>query len=146
MVGRIPAKRVLRLRAQGLSGRAIATSQGVARKSVAAVLEASDRLGVSWEDVADREDADVYELLFPGRGEHRSVFVQLGLPARVRSARKASSSKSRTPSNSTLQLLFVNPQHHSQLVFETERKDHLITADTQPGAELNARRDKREWP
>jgi len=48
----------------------------VARKSVAAVLEASDRLGVSWEDVADREDADVYELLFPGRGEHRSVFVQ----------------------------------------------------------------------
>lgn len=57
MVGRIPAKRVLRLRAQGLSGRAIATSQGVARKSVAAVLEASERLGVSWEDVADREDA-----------------------------------------------------------------------------------------
>jgi transposase len=58
MVGRIPAKRVLRLRAQGLSGRAIASSQGVARKSVAAVVEAADRLGVCWEDVADRDDGD----------------------------------------------------------------------------------------
>ena len=76
MVSRIPAKRVLRLRAQGLSGRAIASSQGVARKSVAAVLEAADRLGVAWEDVAERDDGDVYELLFPGRGEHQSVFVQ----------------------------------------------------------------------
>ncbi|AMS05920.1 IS21 family transposase [Acidipropionibacterium acidipropionici] len=76
MVNRIPAKRVLRLRAQGLSGRAIATSQGVARKSVAAVLEAADRLGVGWEDVAEREDGEVYALLFPGRGEHVSVFVQ----------------------------------------------------------------------
>lgn len=43
MVNGIPAKRVLRLRAEGLSGRAIAKSQGVARKSVAAVIEAADR-------------------------------------------------------------------------------------------------------
>lgn len=76
MVGRIPAKRVLRLRAQGLSGRAIAVSQGVGRNSVAAVFEAADRLGVGWADVAGRDDADVYALLFPGRGEHRSVFAQ----------------------------------------------------------------------
>ncbi len=76
MVNRIPAKRILRLRAQGLSGRAIATSQRVARKSVAAVTEAADRLGISWDEVADRDDGDVYALLFPGRGEHVSVFVQ----------------------------------------------------------------------
>ncbi len=76
MVNRIPAKRVLRLRAEGLSGRAIAASQGVARKSVTAVIEAADRLGVGWDDVAEREDAEVYALLFPGRGEHHSVFVQ----------------------------------------------------------------------
>jgi len=76
MVNRIPAKRVLRLRADGLSGRAIAASQGVARKSVMAVIEAADRLGVGWDDVAEHDDAEVYALLFPDRGEHHSVFVQ----------------------------------------------------------------------
>lgn len=58
MVNRIPAKRILRLRAQGLSGRAIAASQRVARRSVAAVFEAADRLGVGWDDVAERDDVE----------------------------------------------------------------------------------------
>ena len=30
----------------------------------------------AWEDVAEREDGEVYELLFPGRGERHSVFIQ----------------------------------------------------------------------
>lgn len=76
MVRRIRAKLVLRLRAEGLSGRAIAASQGMSTHSVAAVLEAADRAGVGWEDVAERPDAEVYGLLFPGRGEHESVFAQ----------------------------------------------------------------------
>lgn len=80
MVNRIPAKRVLRLHDQGLSGRAIATSQGVARKSVAAVLVAADQQGIGWDEVADLDDAEVYQLVFPGRGEHVSVFTQPDWP------------------------------------------------------------------
>lgn len=76
MVRKIRAKSVLRLRAEGLSGRAIASSQGMSRKSVTAVLEAADAAGVGWDDVADRSDGEVYALLFPGRGEHESVFAQ----------------------------------------------------------------------
>ena len=38
MVRKIRAKLVLQLRAEGLSGRAIAASQGMSRKSVTAVL------------------------------------------------------------------------------------------------------------
>ena len=76
MVRRIQAKSVLRLRAEGLSGRAIATSQNMSRHSVAAVIDAAVQAGVGWDDVADRTEAEVYALLFPGRGEHVSVFTE----------------------------------------------------------------------
>jgi transposase len=76
MVRKIRAKLVLQLRAEGLSGRAIAASQGMSRKSITAVLEAADAAGAGWDDVADLPDGEVYALLFPGRGEHESVFAQ----------------------------------------------------------------------
>jgi transposase len=76
MVRKIRAKRVLQLRAEGLSGRAIAASQGMSRKSITAVLEAADAAGVGWDEIKDRSDGEVYGLLFPGRGEHQSVFAQ----------------------------------------------------------------------
>jgi transposase len=75
MVRKMKAKLVLRLRADGLSGRQIAL-QGMSRHSVAAVIDAADREGVSWDDVADLDEQDVYARLFPGRGEHVSVHAQ----------------------------------------------------------------------
>lgn len=75
MVRKIKAKLVLRLRAEGLTGRQIA-AQGMSRHSVAAVIDAADREGVGWDDVADLEEAAVYARLFPGRGEHESVHAQ----------------------------------------------------------------------
>ncbi|WP_353710735.1 IS21 family transposase [Arthrobacter sp. K5] len=76
MVRKIRAKLVLQLRAEGLSGRAIAASQGMSRKSITAVLEAADAAGVVWDDIADSSEGEVYARLFPGRGEHQSVFAQ----------------------------------------------------------------------
>lgn len=76
MVRRIKAKLVLRLRGQGLSGRAIAASQRMSRHSVAAVLEAAEQAGIGWDDVAELDDGQVYRRLFPGRGEHVTVFAQ----------------------------------------------------------------------
>ncbi len=75
VVRRIRAKLVLKLRAEGFSGRQIA-AQGMSRASVAAVLEAADREGVDYDVVADLDDAAVYAWLFPGRGEHESVHAQ----------------------------------------------------------------------
>ena len=76
MVRKIRARLVLQLRAEGLSGRAIAGSQGMSRKSVTAVLDAADRAGIGWDEIAERSEGEVYALLFPGRGEHESVFAQ----------------------------------------------------------------------
>lgn len=75
VVRKIRAKLVLRLRAEGFSGRQIA-GQGMSRTSVAAVLDAADREGVDYVDVADLDEAAVYSRLFPGRGEHESVHAQ----------------------------------------------------------------------
>jgi hypothetical protein len=75
MVRKIKAKLVLRLRAEGLTGRQIA-AQGMSRTSVAAVIDAADRVGIGWDDVADLDEVDVYARLFPGRGEHDSVHAQ----------------------------------------------------------------------
>lgn len=76
MVRKIRAKLILELRAQGLSARAIAAGQGISRNSIASVLEAADRAEIGWDDVADRPENEVYGLLFPGRGEHMSVYAQ----------------------------------------------------------------------
>ncbi|SMX71138.1 hypothetical protein BAUR9175_01028, partial [Brevibacterium aurantiacum] len=48
----------------------------MSRKSVTQVLEAADAAGLGWDDVKDRADSEVYGLLFPGRGDHDSVFAQ----------------------------------------------------------------------
>jgi hypothetical protein len=74
MVRKIKAKLVLRLRAEGLTGRQIA-AQGMSRTSVAAVLDAADREGsagtMSPSSTSGRVCATV-----PGRGEHESVHAQ----------------------------------------------------------------------
>ncbi len=75
MVRKIKAKLVLRLRAEGFSGRQIA-AQGMSRHSVVAVLEAASREGLGWDDVAGLDEAEVYARLFPGRGVHDSVHAQ----------------------------------------------------------------------
>src|SRR5699024_6789773 len=63
-------------RAQGVSARAIAAGQWISRNSIASVLEAADRDNIRWEDVAELSEHDVYELVFPGRAAHRSVYAQ----------------------------------------------------------------------
>ena len=76
MVRRINAKLVLQLRVEGMTGRAIAIAQAMSRKSVLAAFDAGDKAGIGSDGHACRSGAEVYALLFPGRGEHESVFVQ----------------------------------------------------------------------
>jgi hypothetical protein len=66
----------LQLRNQGLSGRAISSAEGSSRHSVQAVLDAADRAGLSWDDVAEMSEGEVYSALFRCRRVRESVFVQ----------------------------------------------------------------------
>jgi len=75
MVRKIKAKLVPRLRSEGLSRRQIA-AQGMSRHSVDAVIAAADAAGLSHDEAAGMPDADVYARLFPGRGQHESVYAQ----------------------------------------------------------------------
>lgn len=61
---------MLQLRADGMTERAIALAQGVSRKSVLAVFDAADKAGIGSDGHVGRNGAEVYALLFPGRGEH----------------------------------------------------------------------------
>lgn len=76
MVRKIKAKLVLQLRNQGLSRRAIESAQGMSRHSIQAVLDAAERLGLGWDDVAELSEAETYSTLFPGRGVRESVFAK----------------------------------------------------------------------
>ncbi|WP_026551086.1 IS21 family transposase [Arthrobacter sp. Br18] len=80
MVRKIKAKLVLQLRNQNLSRRAIESAHGMSRHSIQAVLDAADRLGLGWGDVAEMSEAEVYAALFPGRGVRESVFAQPDWP------------------------------------------------------------------
>lgn len=80
MVRKIRAKLVLKLHAEGFSARQI-SAQGMSRHSVSAVIEAAEREGLIWSDAAAMSDTEVYERLFPGRGNHESVYTQPDWPA-----------------------------------------------------------------
>ena len=80
MVRKIKAKLALQLRNQSLSRRAIESAHGISRHSIQAVLEAADRLGLGWNEVAEMSEAEVYAALFPGRGVRESVFAQPDWP------------------------------------------------------------------
>ena len=74
MVCRITAKLILKLRAEGLFGRATLTSVGVSRWRVSGVLEAAQQRCISWDEVHEKTENEVYSLLLPGR-EITNVFM-----------------------------------------------------------------------
>ncbi len=80
MVRKINAKRILQFRAEGLSGRAIASTQGVSRNIVAEVINAADSAARSWDELQGLTEEKVYQRLFPGRSEYESVFTQPDWP------------------------------------------------------------------
>lgn len=65
MANRINVKLVLELLSKGMSAREIQRTRHIAPQSVSKVRAAAEKLGVSWEDVAQLDEPDAYRLLFP---------------------------------------------------------------------------------
>ncbi|WP_066832897.1 transposase [Collinsella ihumii] len=75
MARRIPVRGILRLRASGLSGNAIARTQSVSKTSVMDTFHAADEKGVSRDDVEPMSDSEAYALPFPERVHDGPVYA-----------------------------------------------------------------------
>lgn len=76
MARKIRARLIPQLRAAGHPRNAMARSQKMAKASVIAVFDAADELGIAWEGVEGKTDAEVYSTPFPGRYPAESVLEQ----------------------------------------------------------------------
>ncbi|MBR2790102.1 MAG: IS21 family transposase, partial [Eggerthellaceae bacterium] len=76
MANKIKAKLALQLAEAGLSANRIEQVHRISKKSQKEVREAAAALGITYADVADLSDDEVYWRLFPDRNNHASVFVE----------------------------------------------------------------------
>ena len=75
MADKIDVRLILELRQANMSQRAIAASRHISTKSVAAVWRRADALGVSFTDVADKSEDEVYLLFFPDKFRVETVYA-----------------------------------------------------------------------
>ncbi len=76
MAKKINAKLVLELLGKGMSVREISRTRHIAPRSIKKVREAAEARGVTWEDAAGMNEADVYDLLFPEQAEARDAVAE----------------------------------------------------------------------
>lgn len=76
MANKIKAKLALQLREAGVSANKVYAAHRISKKSQKEVLDAAASLGITYADVADLPDDEVYRMLFPDRNRHVSVFEE----------------------------------------------------------------------
>ena len=69
-------KPVLKFRAQGFSMRKIEALMHISRHTISKVFKSADEKSISWEDVKDMEEKEVYQILFPPQ-KVESVFASI---------------------------------------------------------------------
>ena len=65
MARKIPVKLILELHAAHMSRNQIAVTRSISKNSVSTVLHIAAEKGISYQDIRDMEEADVYRLFFP---------------------------------------------------------------------------------
>ena len=68
-------REILRLHSLGSSQRSIAARVQSSRDTVADVLKAAEAAGVSWPLAEDVSNADIQEILFPGKHAYASPYT-----------------------------------------------------------------------
>lgn len=75
MARKIPVKLVMQYRDQGLSRNMIAKTQKTGRSSVSEVFKRADQLSISYEDIKELSDNEVYRKLFPERHQSEVLYT-----------------------------------------------------------------------
>ena len=65
MPKKLTVKPILELRANGISMRNIETVLRISRHTIKKVYDAADSVSISWDEVKDKDEDIVYNLLFP---------------------------------------------------------------------------------
>ena len=75
MANKIKVKLILKLRSSGLSRTAIAKT-GMSKRSVCDVFDRADELGITYDDVDEMPEDEVYSLIFPERNSHEDIYCE----------------------------------------------------------------------
>lgn len=67
MAKKIKVKLILELRANQMSQREISKTRKMSQHSVGDVFKLSDELGLSFEDIKDKSDEEVYWIFYPDK-------------------------------------------------------------------------------
>lgn len=76
MARKIRAKLIMELRDQGMSRRSIASTRRMSMGSVCEVFDIAEESGITWNQVRDMGDDEVYALFYPGKYVRESVFEE----------------------------------------------------------------------
>lgn len=74
MARKIPEKLILEYRAMGLSRNLIAKTQKVGRSSVSDVFKRAEDMDLTYSDVVDLSETEVYQKLFPDRHQSETLY------------------------------------------------------------------------
>ncbi|MDO9517418.1 MAG: IS21 family transposase [Methanosarcinaceae archaeon] len=76
MAKKIKVKLILELRANQMSQREISKTRKMSQHSVGDVFKLSDELGLSFEDIKDKSDEEVYWIFYPDKHSSETLFKQ----------------------------------------------------------------------
>lgn len=74
MAKKINVKLILELRSAGMGRNAIAASRHISKNSVGDVFHIADRMGISYEDIAQMDEDTVYRKFYPDKFALESLY------------------------------------------------------------------------
>jgi transposase len=74
MANKIQVKLILELRNANMSQREIERTRRISRHSISKVYRTADQLGITYEDVRDKSDDEVYRLFYPAKHLHEVIY------------------------------------------------------------------------
>jgi len=76
MAKKIKVKLILELRAAHMSRNQIADTRRMSKNSVSDVFHIADKLGISFRDIRDKDEEDVYRMFYPDKHAAESMYSQ----------------------------------------------------------------------